>query len=124
MRAGGAAHIGAPFNAPFLSIYSLCCWRCNGARPAAPNAFIAMAGEHSAASEGLGGVSVGCQAVLGVLGPHPHPAPPMDTGFCCIASRSPFPPLSLLSFPRIPFKIGQPKKQIVPKTVSKAIPRF
>lgn len=73
---------------------------------------------------GWGGVSVGCQAVLGVLGPHPHPAPPMDTGFCCIASRSPFPPLSLLSFPRIPFKIGQPKKQIVPKTVSKAIPRF
>ena len=30
----------------------------------------------------------------------------------------------LLSFSRIPFKIGQPKKQIVPKTVSKPVPPF
>lgn len=27
-------------------------------------------------------------------------------------------------FSRIPFKIGQPKKQIVPKTVSKPVPPF
>lgn len=124
--AGAAARIAPAFNALLLNPYRLCSRV--GTQPAVQLRVVQhpvplfLRQEGRAPPGGLGG-SVGATPCWGSP-PHiptPHPPPWMPSlRRLLLTLSSPLPSL----FPRIPFKIGQPKKQIVPKTVSKAIPRF